>query len=495
MQRFAFYGRASDKRLQDIDASRCWQRERAHALIARTGGRIVAEYFDADIKRSVPWPQRPEARRLMDALKDPQRGFEAVVIGEPHRAFAGTQFALTYPLFAQHGVPLWVPELNGPIDPASEAHDIVMTLYAGMSAAERIRIRTRVRAAMQALTRTEGRFIGGQAPYGYRLVDAGPHPHPRKAATGQRIHRLDLDPNTAPTVRRIFTDYLNGMRIRALATQLNQQRIDPPGQARSWSSRAVTAILSNPRYTGYAVWNRNRRQDVLVDLDDVAQGHRAVRCANPASDWIWSAKPAHPAIIDLATFTAAQGQLAASRSPLPISCGHCQRTLRLIADGHIAVYRCTTGIANDDQHPSHLAVDRARILHSINDWVARSLAQSLLPAARSDDHEQARLRRELADCENKLHRHRAALEAGADPQLIVDWTRQLTQQRSALRRSLAPDPHAADGIDAVLAAPHLLTPILDAAPIHQLQQLYTALKVRAVYYATNSLTVTVGPTD
>jgi hypothetical protein len=52
----------------------------------------VAEYFDVGQSRSLPWPRRPEASTLLKALRDPNRGFEAVVIGEPHRAFYGNQF-------------------------------------------------------------------------------------------------------------------------------------------------------------------------------------------------------------------------------------------------------------------------------------------------------------------------------------------------------------------------------------------------------------------
>lgn len=68
---------------------------------------------------------------------------------------------------------LWVPEVGGPIDPGSEAHDLAMTLFGSQSKGERMRIKTRVRAAMRAQTAIQGRFLGGRPPYGYRLVDAG----------------------------------------------------------------------------------------------------------------------------------------------------------------------------------------------------------------------------------------------------------------------------------------------------------------------------------
>jgi hypothetical protein len=56
------------------------------------GGQIVDEYFDVDKSRSIPPARRPRASALLAALADPTRGFEAVVVGEPQRAFYGNQF-------------------------------------------------------------------------------------------------------------------------------------------------------------------------------------------------------------------------------------------------------------------------------------------------------------------------------------------------------------------------------------------------------------------
>ena len=95
-------------------------------LIEHAGGEIVAEYFDIGQSRSLPWKRRPEARRLLEALTRPDRGFDAVVIGEPQRAFYGNQFGLTFPLFVHYGVQLWVPEVGGAVDPGNDAHDLVM---------------------------------------------------------------------------------------------------------------------------------------------------------------------------------------------------------------------------------------------------------------------------------------------------------------------------------------------------------------------------------
>ena len=161
---FAFYGRVSTEDQQDPEASRAWQLSRASALIQAIGGRVVVEFFDIGMSRSLPWKRRPQAARLLTALRDPGRGFDAVVIGEPQRAFYGNQFGLTFPLFEHYGVALWVPEVGGAIDPGSDAHDLVMALYGGMSKGERNRIKIRVRSAMAAQAATEGAFSAAGRP-------------------------------------------------------------------------------------------------------------------------------------------------------------------------------------------------------------------------------------------------------------------------------------------------------------------------------------------
>ena len=210
VRRFAFAGRVSTEDNQDPEASRNWQLSRSRALIEPAGGIVVAEYFDVGQSRSLPWKRRPQAAQLLADLADPHRGFGAVLIGEPQQAFHGNQYSLTMPVFTHHGVELWVPEVGGPIDPDSEAHDLIMSVFGGMSKGDRNRIRIRVRSAMAAQAAIEGRFLGGRPPYGYRLADAGPHPNPAKAADGKRLHKLESDPEAAWVIRRIFAEYLAG---------------------------------------------------------------------------------------------------------------------------------------------------------------------------------------------------------------------------------------------------------------------------------------------
>lgn len=460
--RFAFYGRVSTEDNQDPEASRAWQLSRARALIGPRGGEIVVEYFDVDKSRSIPWSRRPHATALLAELKNPNRGFEAVVIGEPHRAFYGNQYGLTFPVFEHFQVQMWVPEVGGPIDPANEAHDMIMGVFGGLSKGERNRIKIRVRAAMAAITATEGRYLGGRPPYGYRLADAGPHPNPSKAADGKRLHRLEPDPETAPVVQRIFTEFIAGRGMFAIAEGLTFDGIPSPSasdRARNkhrsgvaWAKSAIRAILINPRYTGRQVWNKQRKDEVLIDVDDVALGHMTKMRWNAADKWIWSEEAAHEPLISVETFEQAQATLArrgrtregVAHRPHPtrrpyayrgvLFCGYCERRMQGNWNNDQAYYRCRFpaeyALANRIDHPKIVYLREAEILDDVDAWLAKVFAPDALEATvdalagHGPDPAEAKavaIRKMIAECDQRMSRYKAALDAGADPVEVTQW--------------------------------------------------------------------------
>ena len=476
MIRFAFAGRVSTEDQQDPVASRNWQRSRAESLI-QPHGQIVTEFFDVGQSRSLPWKRRPEANALLTALKDPSRGFEAVVIGEPHRAFYGNQFGLVFPLFVHYNVQLWVPEVGGPIDPNSEAHDLIMSVFGGMSKGERNRIKIRVRSAMAAQAKVEGRYLGGRPPYGYKLIDLGPHPNPAKAADGRQLHGLALDDQTAPVVARIFAEFLRGSGLYAIAEGLTRDGIlcpsayDPARNSHrsgiAWSKGAVRTIITNPRYTGRQVWNRQHKDESLLDVDDVSLGHTTKLRWNPATAWVWSDDTAHPEIIDPETFTQAQqilagrgrgpGDLKRPRTRQPYAlrgalyCGACDRKMQGHTTRGVTYYRCRFpqeyALANTVSHPTNVYVREDVILPALDRWLARALAPPHLAATidtmvaaqtttTSTEPTAEAARRTIEDCNTKLTRYRAALDTGADPAVVTSWIAQTQAEKTTAERAL-----------------------------------------------------------
>jgi len=153
--RFAFYGRVSTEDWQDPASSRARQLQQAVMLVAGCGV-IAAVFFDEGESRVLPWARRPQAAALVAQLADPDRGWDAIVIGEYERAFYGSQYASMAPLFEHYGVQLWMPEVGGRVDFASEHDEQAMTVLGLSSKREVTRTSIRVRTAMAAQTREQG---------------------------------------------------------------------------------------------------------------------------------------------------------------------------------------------------------------------------------------------------------------------------------------------------------------------------------------------------
>ena len=195
--------------------SRTRQREQAEALV-RGHGQIVAEFFDVGHTWKLAWPRRPQSAALVAQLADPDRGWDAIVIGEYERAFYGSQYATMAPLFEHYDVQLWTPEAGGRVDFRSEHDEKTMTELGLSSKREVTRTSIRVRTAMMVQTRDQGRYLGGRPPYGYRLADAGPHPNKAHAAGKARAPARSRS-GTAHVVRWIFAQRLAGHSVARIA--------------------------------------------------------------------------------------------------------------------------------------------------------------------------------------------------------------------------------------------------------------------------------------
>lgn len=275
-------------------------------------------------------------------------------------------------------------------------------LLGAQSKREVLRSRFRVLAAMQAQVVEQGRYLGGRPPYGYQLVDAGPHPNAAHARWGRRLQQLELDPVTARHVRWIFAQRLAGHSASRIAHDLNARGVPCPSSAdparnrhrkgAGWTLRTVATILANPRYTGRQVWNRQRS-----DHDSAARGKRATQRWNQPQDWVISKTIVHPALVSEGDFIAAQ---VVSATPVPadgvtrsyalvglVVCRVCGRRM----DSHWVHgrpgYRCRHGHTSAKPTPS----DRPKTLYLRQDRILARIAanfrdsEQLEPAALAED--------------------------------------------------------------------------------------------------------------
>jgi site-specific DNA recombinase len=395
---FALYARTSTDDLQSPEDSLRWQVAAAEALIGGAG-RIVDIYQDFDVSRSIPWSRRPEGRRLLADLGDPERGYDAVVVGETARAFGNPlQVGLVLPIFRDRQVPLWLPDTSGPYDHNADTHAIMVGLKGNMAQAERNGLGMRVKTSKRAHAAV-GRFQGGRPPYGYEIVKTDiPHPNPKKAADGKMLTRLEVVDDTAAVVRRIYqlrlTDAQSGYDDIAQALtddgilcpsdadpQRNPHRLGGP-----WHAGTVRSIILNPVYKGLLVYGQFARVDSLADPNDPSMGDKR-RLQRTAADTHLEVPDVVPAIVDAEIWAAAQPD---RRPPKPgpkastpsryslrglVTCGTCGRKMQgNTVRGHV-MYRCVRfekyATSAEDTHPPSLSFREDRALPAMLGWLGR----------------------------------------------------------------------------------------------------------------------------
>lgn len=177
----------------------------------------------------------------------------------------------------------------------------------------------------------EGKFTGPFAPYGY-MKDPN------------NKHKLIVNPETGPVVKRIFELARSGLTTFKISMALNKDKVLKPRAQiikdhgkyvmdkfvkypYDWSSRSIHAILMNIEYLGHLVCNRNTSKSfkdrTLVNV--------------PKEDWI-IIKNTHEALIDEETFDMIQPMITAKRTNIKetttyqmfiglLRCPHCGKTL------------------------------------------------------------------------------------------------------------------------------------------------------------------------
>ena len=111
------------------------------------------------------------------------------------------------------------------------------------------KVKAQQRQAMQ-----EGQFVGGRPPYGY-LKD----PH--------NCHKLVVNPDTAPVVKKIFQWIADGTSVTEVAKRLNEAHVLTPGHY-----LASVGIIRNQKLMGAGDWQTRTLERILAD--EVYIGHK-----------------------------------------------------------------------------------------------------------------------------------------------------------------------------------------------------------------------------
>jgi len=150
-------------------------------------------------------------------------------------------------------------------------------------------------------------------------------------------------------------------------------------------------------------------------------------------------------------------------------------------------------------HPLNVYIRGDWVVLRLDRWLARMFEpgriertlDALASAERPPSHEDAAAaaRREIAEADRKLARHRAALEAGADPAMVAAWIREVQAARAQAesRLMLASPPRAVqpshNELAAVIRGMGDMVKVLAGADRSQKAKVYAGLGLRLSYYA------------
>ena len=224
------------------------QKARMKAYADFNNYQIVGEYEDAG-KSGKSIEGRASFCKMMDDIKSGKDGVAYVLVFKLSRFGRNTADVLsTLQVMQDFGVNLICVE-DG-IDSSKDAGKLMISVLSAVAEIERENIRVQTMEGRIQKAR-EGRWNGGFAPYGYRLVDGV----------------LQINEDESPAIRTIFEQYVNtdtganGLS-KYLETHGFQKLARQNGTSPLFSATLIRAILKNPVYCGKIAFGRRKLEKI-----------------------------------------------------------------------------------------------------------------------------------------------------------------------------------------------------------------------------------------
>ena len=145
--------------------------------------------------------------------------------------------------FVQNGIEVWSVK-EGQQEFNSIVDDLLNYIRFWTAMSESIKTSARVGTKLKQMVE-DGKYTGGSAPYGYRLVDSG------EIKNGRLLKKLEVVPVEAEIIRSIFhKTTVEGLGSHIVAESLNEMGIKTHSGC-IFRSNTIIRILRNPIYCGF----------------------------------------------------------------------------------------------------------------------------------------------------------------------------------------------------------------------------------------------------
>jgi len=422
----ALYARVSTAKQAERDLSIPDQLRQMRDWCKREGHTVAVEYVEPGA--SATDGRRPVFQRMMsDACQSPAP-FEAIIVHSLSRFFRDSiEFGWHERELNRAGIKLVSITQRTDDSLSGELVRKVISVFDEFQSKENAKHTLR---AMQENAR-QGYFNGSTPPFGYKLEEV--------AGRGNKGNkkRLTVDPAESAIVRKIFSGYLSGQGMKAIAAQFNQQGITRRGS--QWSRGRIADTLSDPVYNGEYYFNKKcgktqkpkpRSEWIRIDVEPILNPgifHRVEQLRDSRSP-----KNTPPRNVNSSTLLVGM-----------LRCGCCGAGMTLATGkgGRYRYYKCTNRInksvdACESRNVPMEKLDRAVIAALIDQVLAPErvtamlarLQKKLRGSGQSRDEELDRLRQELAQVDTAVERLYEAVEKG-----VLDLDDTLAQRSKKLQ--------------------------------------------------------------
>ena len=456
----ALYARVSTTKQADKDLSIPDQLRQMRDWCSRNGYSVGQEYIEPGA--SATDDKRPAFQQMISDATAKPSPFEIVLVHSLSRFFRDfLEFALYERRLNKAGVKVVSITQQTSEDPAGEMARRIFSMFDEYQSKETGKHTLR---AMKENAR-QGFFNGSHPPFGFKKEEVD-----LPAAKGKK-KRLVIDETEAPTVRRVFDLYLNGLHGEELGSKQIATHFDAKGsnlRGTKWTRTRVHNMLSDTAYMGEYVFNKKAIR---------------TRTWKPEAEWV---KVSIDAIVSPEIFRAVEAkrhQRAPAVTPARIvnsptlltgllRCANCGAGMTTATGkgGKYRYYKCNTRIGRSIGECSTPAVPMAKldraVLSALADKVLtperlkemlRELKARLKKVQSGQDDQVKVLQRELAELELATNRLYEAVEKGVLPMddTLTARAQKLKGRRDALMIELASVRRSKEMPIAALSAAHV----------------------------------------